>query len=82
MSLNIEEIRANKPNGATHFRTSHSSRNANYYRYEPFMKKVLYWSRADVGFWVETGLTIEKLADLGAMPIDYEPIDWIKVLEV
>ncbi|MCG7221998.1 MULTISPECIES: hypothetical protein [unclassified Acinetobacter] len=81
MSLSIKEIRANKPNGTTHFRTPHSRNCTNYYRVEPLTKAVLYWSNKDVGFWIRTDLTIEKLADLGAMPIDYVPIDWVRVLE-
>ena len=50
----------------------------NYYMHK-HVNIVLWWNPK--GWWEKTELSIGTLADLGAMPIDYEPIDWNKYLE-
>ncbi|WP_336943119.1 hypothetical protein [Acinetobacter modestus] len=76
--MEIAKIREAKPNGTTHFR-EHQIIGAIYYRVDG--KSILCWTEKDLGFWQKTELTLKDLADLGAMPIDYEPIDWVKKLE-
>ncbi|MBJ8470341.1 hypothetical protein KWE42_10330 [Acinetobacter pittii] len=80
--MEIAKIRAAAPIGATHFRCPLTTNRTLYYRVEGILKLVLYWTERDLGFWQSTKLTVKELADLGAMPIDYEPIDWIKKLEM
>lgn len=80
--MEIAKIREAAPIGATHFRCPISRNVTLYYRVEGILKLVLYWTEKDLGFWQKTELTLKDLADLGAMPLDYEPIDWIKKLEI
>lgn len=78
--MGIVKIRKAAPVGATHFRCPLSSSRTLFYRLHGLKNNVLYWCE-DGGFWLKTELTLKDLADLGAMPLDYEPIDWVKKLE-
>ncbi|WP_335954058.1 hypothetical protein [Acinetobacter higginsii] len=78
--MEIAKIREAAPIGATHFRCPLTTHRTLYYRVEGILKLVLYWTEKDLGFWQKTELTLKDLADLGAMPLDYEPIDWLERL--
>lgn len=79
MGFEIKNIKEQMPNGTTHFRFPRASL-VNYYMHKKHVNIVLWWNPK--GWWEKTELSIGTLADLGAMPIDYEPIDWNKYLEL